>query len=64
MMFDLIDWIIAFERQLPADVGAEYRPDTLVSWDNGKRRVIPAQDTISEWERLRNEIGELIQVDP
>ena len=63
MMSDLIDWIIAFERQLPSDVGAEYRPDTLVSWDNGKRRVIPAQDTISEWEKLRNEIGDLIQID-
>ena len=62
MLAELIDWIITFERDLLTNLGTEYRLTTLDSWDNGERRVFPAQNTISEWEKLRNDVEDLIQM--
>ena len=62
MVIDLIDWIIEYEKDVLSQLGIEYRADTLCDWDNGKKRVIPAEKIIPMWVKIKNEIQDAISL--
>lgn len=57
LTLDLIDWIRSYEANVLGSLGVQYRRTTLASWDNGERRVIPAEDMPREWRLLGMEIA-------
>ncbi len=61
MLTDLIDWIIGYEQKLTAKLGIDYRKSTIKQWDNGKRRIIDAEDIVLEWKILRNKIQPMLE---
>ena len=60
MLADLIDWVIAYERDLIAVAGIDYRSQSLQRWDNGKRRVFPAPSMVPEWQALQRRVEDLM----
>lgn len=52
LTLDLLDWIRSYEVLVAEKLGAEYRRDTLLKWDNGKRNSIPAVQMPSAWRAL------------
>ncbi|HBE70043.1 MAG TPA: hypothetical protein DDW52_18000 [Planctomycetaceae bacterium] len=54
LLVDLLEWIQSYEKDVVRKLGADYRRDSIRQWDNGKRRVIPFEETGSAWERLMN----------
>lgn len=62
MFGHLIDWIITYEQNLIANLGIDFRNTTVEEWTNGKRRIIDSDNIISEWEKLRNDVEEIMQL--
>ncbi len=52
MLLELLDWIRQYEFDVASRLGTDYRRETLVKWNNGKRRFIPAETFASSWRRL------------
>ena len=62
MFGELIDWIITYEQNLIANLGIDFRNSIVEEWNNGKRRIIASDNIISEWEKLRNDVEEIMQL--
>ena len=58
MLIELIDWIIEYESDIQSQLGIKYRIDTLCDWASGKKRVIPAEDIIPMWVKIKNSLQE------
>ncbi|MEM9828303.1 MAG: hypothetical protein AAF958_17070 [Planctomycetota bacterium] len=52
LTLDLIDWIRDYETDVVQRLGIEYRRETLMDWDNGKRPFTPAEQFASRWRAL------------
>ena len=52
MLSDALAWIVEYERTVVDRLGLEYREQTLLTWDNGERTVIPPEAMVSTWEAL------------
>ena len=63
MLIDLIDWIIEYENDIQSQLGIKYRIDTLCDWGSGKKRVIPAEDIIPMWVKIKNSLQETQGID-
>ena len=57
MMMELIDWIIGYEMLVMVRLGMDYRRETLLSWNNGRRWFLPAEQMMSQWRKLSIDIG-------
>ncbi|MCC9645228.1 hypothetical protein LOC71_23360 [Rhodopirellula sp. JC740] len=57
LLIRLVDWIGDYETELIGELGMQYRRETLASWDNGERQVIPAGRMTSEWRSLSQSIA-------
>ena len=57
MTMELIDWIIGYETQVIERLGIDYRRDTLLSWNNGRRWFLPAEQMMGQWRKLSLDIG-------
>ena len=57
MTMELIEWIIGYEMQVSERLGIDYRRETLLSWNNGKRWFLPAEQMMSQWRKLSFAIG-------
>tara|TARA_B100002051_G_scaffold158480_1_gene149880 strand:+ start:105 stop:698 length:594 start_codon:yes stop_codon:yes gene_type:complete len=62
MFGELIDWIITYEQNLIANLGIDFRNTIVEEWNNGKRQIIASDNIISEWEKLRNDVEEIMQL--
>ena len=62
MFGELIDWIITYEQNLIANLGIDFRNTIVDEWNNGKRQIIASDNIISEWEKLRNDVEEIMQL--
>ncbi|MDA7980353.1 MAG: hypothetical protein MPJ50_16460 [Pirellulales bacterium] len=58
LTLDLIDWIRNYEVTIVERLGIDYRRSTLLEWDDGKRSIVPAEETASAWRMLGEAIGE------
>ena len=58
LLLDLLDWIRNYEIQIVDSLGLKYRQDTLITWNNGNRVLIPAEQIASEWRRLSFQVAE------
>ena len=56
LMLDLLMWIRNYEENIVHKLGIEYREETLIDWDNGRRIVIPAQQIISQWKIIESAV--------
>lgn len=52
MLLELIDWIRQYECDIVSHLGIDYRRDSLVKWNNGKRQTIPAEQMATSWRKL------------
>ena len=52
MLMELIEWIIEYETAVLTRIGIDYRRETLVKWNNGKRWYVPAERMTCLWRRL------------
>jgi hypothetical protein len=57
MLLELLDWIRQYECRVAARLGIQYRRDSLVHWNNGKRPFIPAEQIASSWRKLSQVIA-------
>ena len=57
-MLDLLNWIRTYEENIVQNLGVEYRKETLIDWDNGKRVVIPAEQIIPQWSMIESAVLE------
>ena len=57
-MLDLLMWIRNYEENIVRKLGIEYREETLIDWDNGRRVVIPAQQIIPQWKIIESAVLE------
>ena len=62
MLVQLIDWIITYEQNLITNLGIDFRNTIVEEWNNGKRQIIASDNIISEWEKLRNDVIEMMQL--
>ena len=62
MLVQLIDWIITYEQNLITNLGIDFRNTIVEEWNNGKRQIIASDNIISEWEKLRNDVEEMMQL--
>ena len=62
MLIEFVDWIIKYENEVQNQLGIKYRANTLSEWDNGKRRVIPPEEIIPMWVKIKNGLQESIAV--
>jgi hypothetical protein len=58
LMLDLLNWIRTYEENIVQNLGVEYRKETLIDWDNGKRVVIPAEQIIPQWSMIESAVLE------
>ena len=56
LMLDLLIWIRNYEENIVRKLGIEYREETLIDWDNGRRVVIPAQQIIPQWKIIESAV--------
>lgn len=56
LMLDLLMWIRNYEENIVRKLGIEYREETLIDWDNGRRIVIPAQQIIPQWKIIESAV--------
>ncbi len=61
LILELIDWIRNYEVTIIEQLGIEYRQATLLSWDNGKCPVTPAEEMACAWRLLGVAIAENFQ---
>ncbi|WP_417734845.1 hypothetical protein [Rosistilla oblonga] len=52
LLLDLLDWIRQYELEVVKRLGIDYRRNTLIQWNNGKRPFIPAEQIASSWREL------------
>ncbi|TWT96592.1 hypothetical protein [Neorhodopirellula pilleata] len=52
LLLRLLDWIRGYEVDIANRLGTDYRRETLMRWNNGKRIVTPAETMASSWRRL------------
>ncbi len=53
LLLHLLDWIRSYEVRVAEHfAGISYRARSLDGWDNGKHRVIPAEQMASAWREL------------
>ncbi len=57
LTLDLIDWIRAYEVNVVEQLGIEYRRQTLMKWNNGKRPFTPAEKFTSAWRELSFQVA-------
>ncbi len=57
LLLRLLDWIRQYETDVATKLGIDYRRQTLIQWNNGKRRFIPAEQIGSAWRRLSHMIA-------
>ena len=46
------------KNDIQSQLGINYRTDTLCDWGSGKKRVIPAEDIIPMWVKIKNSLQE------
>ncbi len=60
MLSDALAWIVEYERTVVDRLGLGYREQTLLTWDNGERTVIPADAIVPSWEALADKAGRFV----
>ena len=60
MLRELIQWIANYESNILQTLGYDYRLSTLEEWDDGKRVIIPPDDISLQWEKLVDDVDELM----
>lgn len=58
LLVDLIHWIIEYEAQIEHKLGKDYRTETILDWDDGKRWCVPFDEMIAMWWKLVSAIEE------
>ena len=49
LLIDLVNWIWRYEAHIAAQLGTEYREQTLLDWDDGSRPIVPAEGFAQAW---------------
>ena len=57
LLLELIEWIELYEKEIIDRLGIEYRRNTLVTWNNGRRPFIPAAKMVAAWRELSDHLA-------
>ena len=52
LTLELIQWIRSYEVGVVENLGIAYRESSLIEWNNGDRKCIPAEQFASAWREL------------